>query len=59
MIDYPPMSDRHKAKFTLTDASNLKSLDLPGLIAKRSHKKLPTAPRKREVHNKKRVANDR
>jgi len=53
------MSDRHKAKFTLPDASNLKSLDIPGLIAKRSHKKLPTAPRKREVRNKKRVANDR
>jgi hypothetical protein len=30
---------KHKSKFTFNDASNLKALDIPGLIAKRSGKK--------------------
>ena len=33
------MSNHHKAKFTLSDPSNLDSLDIPGVIAKRKEKK--------------------
>ena len=33
------MKNHHKAKFTLSDASNLDSLDIPGIVAKRKEKK--------------------
>jgi hypothetical protein len=53
----------HKAKFTFSDASNLKALDLPGLVAKRSGKKQldneHTHHRNREVRNKKQCRSDR
>jgi hypothetical protein len=51
------MSNHHKAKFTFSDASNLKALDIPGIVAKRSGKKhldnRHTHHRNREVRNKK------
>ena len=40
MIDLSFMTNfKHKANFTLSDASNLKTLDIPSLVAKRSRKK--------------------
>jgi len=42
------MSNHHKAKFTLSDASNLDSLDIPGLIAKRKEKKYLNGSKGRE-----------
>jgi len=51
------MKKHHKAKFTFSDASNLKAFDIPGIIAKRSGKKpldnRHTHHRNREVRNKK------
>ena len=41
MIDLRAMKNfKHKANFTFGDASNLKALDIPNIVAKRSRKNM-------------------
>ena len=60
------MSNHHKAKFTLSDASNLDSLDIPAIVAKRKEKKYLNGrkgpePKSSDVENAatKQTGNDR